>query len=101
MPRGSSYDGMNDWADNRGKRKKQPGSSPRPAPLTPRGPGKPRFPGPGTKPAPLTPRTPGIPGKKRPDMGYGPGRKPSPGNGGGPVRPRPLPLPRKPKKRGL
>jgi len=31
---------------------------------------------------PVKPVKPGQPGKKRPGMGYGPGRKPSPGNGG-------------------
>ena len=83
--------------DLRNRSKKPPKPGKRPEPLTPRGPRNP-VPGPGTRPAPLTPRTPG---KVRPDVGYGPGKKPAPGNGSGPVRPRPLPKPRRPKNRGM
>ena len=89
-------------AESRNRRRKAAGLSIRPE-LTGRMPDKKpgtiNKPKPGTKPAPLTPRTPG---KVRPDIGYGPGRKPAPGNGGGPVRPRPpigkKPTPPKPPK---
>jgi hypothetical protein len=70
MPRGSGYDGMNDWSDKRGKRKrpapggpqKRPapgGKQPKPGKIQPivgRKPGKPRDPG--FVPTPRVPKNP-------------------------------------------